>query len=128
RVWARRGRGCGRAEEAALAARVAEAAGLHGVAGDVLNRAAKLNPESRGPFVGALSSLGLDVDELVALARNVDVTHRPDAVRLLWQVAGRRILPPLRTILDDSSGPVRVAVLEVFGDSGDPSAIEVAHG
>src|SRR5207237_366102 len=52
---------------------------------------------------------------------------RPGAGRRLWQVAGRRMLPPLRTMLEDSSGPVRVAVLEVFGESGDPSAIEVAH-
>src|SRR5205814_755147 len=47
--------------------------------------------------------------------------------RLMWQVAGRRVLPALRTMLEDTSGPVRVSVLEVFGESGDPSAIEVAH-
>jgi HEAT repeat protein len=113
--------------EASLAGAVAEAATLHEVAGDILDRASGIRPEARGSLVGALSSLGLEDRELVALAGSVEVSRRPDAVRLLWQVAGRRVLSPLRTMLEDSSGPVRVSVLEVFGESGDPSAIEVAH-
>ena len=60
-------------------------------------------------------------------AKSVDANHRPDAIRLRWQVAGRKVLPTLRKLLDDTSGPVRVAVLDVFGESGDPRAIEVAH-
>ena len=64
-----------------------EAGSLHEVAAELLNRAAGLRPETRGVFVGALSSLGLDVRELVALAGSVDVSRRPDAIRLLWMDA-----------------------------------------
>ena len=113
--------------EVSSAAAVAEAAGLTEVAGEILGRAAEARPDERGALVGALTAFGLDADELVALAKSVDANHRPDAIRLLWQVAGRKVLPTLRKLLDDTSGPVRVAVLDVFGESGDPRAIEVAH-
>ena len=125
--WARRALAAGDQTEASLAARVAEAVSLHEVAAEILDRASGLAPESRGAYVGALSSVQMDVGALVALAAAVDVSRRPDAIRLLWQVGGRKALPALRNLLDDSSGQVRVAVLEIFGDSGDPSAIEVAN-
>jgi HEAT repeat protein len=114
-------------KDVAVAARVAEAAGLTEVAAEILGCAARLGPEERGLLVGALSSFGLDPADLVAVVGDVDANSRPDAIRLLWQVSGRGVLPALRGLLEDTSGPVRVAVLDVFGDSGDPSAIEVAH-
>src|SRR5205807_5682273 len=85
-------------------------------------------PDERGPLMGALTSFGLNPGELVALATAVEANGRPDAIRLLWQAVGRRVLPALRKLLGDTSGPVRVAVLDIFGESGDPSAIEVANG
>ena len=47
---------------------------------------------------------------------------------MVWQVSGRPVLAHLRELLDDSQAAVRVAVLDAFGESGDPSAIEVAAG
>jgi HEAT repeat protein len=126
--WTRAGLASRDHHQVATAAGVAEAAGLTEVAAEILGCAAALRPEERGPLVGALASFGLDPAELVTVAGDVDANNRPDAIRLLWQVSGRGVLPALRNLLADSSGPVRVAVLDVFGDSGDPSAIEVAHG
>ena len=59
--------------------------------------------------MAALSSLGLEASDFVSFAASVDVSNRPEAVRLLWQVSGRRLIGSLRSMLDDSSGSVRIA-------------------
>jgi HEAT repeat protein len=126
-AWTRAALSSREHDDVTAGTRVAEAAGLSEVAAEILACAATLQPEERGPLVGALSFFNFDPADLVAVAANVDANNRPDAIRLLWQVSGRKVLPALRRLLEDSSGPVRVAVLDVFGESGDPSAIEVAH-
>ena len=127
-AWTKETLRAGDERDAGAAAGVTEVESLQEVAGDLLQRAALARPEDRGPLIGALSSLELDGSELVALASAIDAANRPEAVRLLWQVAGRGVLSPLRTMLEDPAGPVRVAALEVFGGSGDPSGIEAARG
>jgi HEAT repeat protein len=126
-AWARDALSSMSAEEASLGARVAETFGLTELGTELVERAAELPPEARGPFVGALSSFSMEPAAMAGLVRTVDVTRRQEAIRLVWQVGGRPLLPHLREVLSDSSGPVRIAVLEVFGESGDPSALEVAH-
>ncbi|MBI4259574.1 MAG: HEAT repeat domain-containing protein [Actinobacteria bacterium] len=125
--WSRQAIRSGNADQASLGARVAEMLGLSDLAPDVLERAADLPAESRAAFMGALASFRLEAAALVDLVAEVDPSRRQEAIRLLWQVAGRAVLPHLRDSLTDSSGPVRMAVLEVFGESGDPAALEVAH-
>lgn len=126
--WARRTLESGSAEEVSVAARAAEALSLTETAPEILGRATQLHASARGPCLGALSSFGLSPAHLVDLVPPVEPARRPEAVRIVWQVAGRSSLPYLRTLLGDSSGPVRMAVLDIFGESGDPAAIEVAHG
>lgn len=125
--WARRSLDSGDRDRGALGALVVEGATIGELAGDALERGAALPAEARGPYVRALSSLQLDADQLISLTRAVESTHRPEAIRVLWPVAGRNLLPQVRHLLEDSSAAVRVAALEVFGESGDPSTIEVAQ-
>jgi len=66
-------------------------------------------------------------EALVDLARGGEGQNRPEAIRMLWHVAGRSLLPALHPLLEDSSAAVRVAALEVFGESGDTQTIEVAQ-
>ncbi len=115
-------------ERAALAAEVAGVAALTEAAPEVLVRATAFEPEARGSFVRALSSFQMESQAMVGLAHGVDPSRRPEAIRVVWQVAGRPALAHLRGLLEDSQAAVRVAVLDAFGDSGDPSAIEVAAG
>ena len=48
-------------------------------------------------------------------------------MRLVWQVAGQAVLPHLSPLLEDSAGPVRMAVIEVLAESGDPAGTTIAR-
>src|SRR5207302_9878332 len=52
----------------------------------------------------------------------------PDDCRRILHVSWHKAMPTLRKLLGYTSGPVRFAELDIFGESGDPSAIEVANG
>jgi HEAT repeat protein len=113
-------------ETASHAARVAERLMLSSVAPGLLQRAASLPEEDRAPFLGALHSFELDLDDLAVALDEVAARQRPEAVRLVWRIVGRPILPHLRARLDDASGQVRRAVLEVFAEADGPRAFEAA--
>jgi HEAT repeat protein len=66
-------------------------------------------------------------EQLASLLSQVHPTSQAEAIRMLWQVGGPPILPHLRPYLDDPSAPVRQAILDVFAESGDPSAVDVAR-
>ncbi len=126
--WVRGAFASGDMALATVAAGVAELLGLSEVAGPILDRGAGAPADMRGPFVGALTSFRMDPERLVATLASVDPERKPEAVRLIWQVGGQALLPHLRAAAEDPSGPVRMAVLEVFGESGDPAAADVAKG
>src|SRR6266508_2198302 len=87
---------------------------------------AALGPQ--GQMISGLARALGDPDEAVLdLARGGEGQNRPEAIRMLWHVAGRSLLPALHPLLEDSSAAVRVAALEVFGESGDTQTIEVAQ-
>ena len=125
--WIATATSSGDPEQVAQGAHVAGAAGLSESAPDLLMRGVASAPEARGPFVRALASFGMAPEALVDLARGGEGQNRPEAIRMLWHVAGRSLLPALHPLLEDSSAAVRVAALEVFGESGDTQTIEVAQ-
>jgi HEAT repeat protein len=126
-AWALGALGAGSVELADAAATLVEQVGLEGIASQVLQRAATLSPDAQGPYLRALSALHLEPGELAALVSSVDPSQRQSAIRLLWQTVGRAILPFLPPLLQDTAGPVRMAVLEVIAESGDPSANAIAR-
>ncbi|MGH2573407.1 MAG: HEAT repeat domain-containing protein [Actinomycetota bacterium] len=126
-AWAEQALSDGSAVDATHAASLVEHLGLTGTARLVLQRGSAVLPDSRGPYLRALASLRLSPAELVRLPEAVDPAHRQSAVRLLWQLGGRRLLPHLTPLLDDTAGPVRMAVLELLAESGDPGAVDVAR-
>jgi HEAT repeat protein len=117
-------RGTGSGE---LAARVAGALRIASAAPRLLDRAAGMPSESRGPYLEALAALAVDPAELAGLVAVTDAAHRQAAVLLAWQVAGHAVLPHLTKLLDDSAGPVRMSVIEVLAESGNPSIATVAR-
>jgi HEAT repeat protein len=124
--WIGRRLAGGSAEQAALAARVLESVPIAGSAGLLLERACSADDVGRGPFLRALAALELSPDGLASALATVDPAHRAPAVHLVWQVGGSALLPHLEPLIQDPSGPVRTAVLEVFAESLDPSAPELA--
>lgn len=127
-AWVRDSLRSGDPQAAAVSAHVAERLMLSQVAPAILARAAAAPPEARGPFIRALSSFALEPEALRGALAEVQVQSRANAVAVVWQIGGRAALPHLRSLLKDSYGPVRMAVLEAFGESRDPAAIEVARG
>jgi HEAT repeat protein len=125
--WAVRTLTDGPAEMATAAAMLAEHIGLTAAAGPLMQRASSVGPLEQGPFVRALSALRLDRGDLARVVSSIDSAHRQSAVRLAWSIAGKAILPHLSPLLDDTAGPVRMAALEVFAESGDPSATSLAR-
>jgi HEAT repeat protein len=115
------------ADRAILGAAVAQHLGLSGLARTVLERASGTSAEERGPYLSTLSSLGLSAEDLAGLLGSVDPLHRQTAVRIVWQVGGRAVLPFLPRLLEDSAGPVRMAALEVLSESGDPTGVTLAQ-
>jgi HEAT repeat protein len=126
--WGERALAGSNRDTAAAAARVIDTFALTERASDLLKRAAAVPDEEGGPFVQALAALPIDRVSLVELVRGMDPSHRPRAVRILWRVGGREVLPSLRDLMRSaSSGPLRMTVLEVVGESGDPIAFEMAR-
>jgi HEAT repeat protein len=117
----------GTEDEANLAAAAAEHLRIESAAPSLLHRASRAAPQSRGAYLGALESLRLPQERLIELVQTVDPTYRQAAVRLIWQIGGRSVVPFLPTLLADSAGPVRMTTLEVIGESGDPSATALAQ-
>src|SRR5205823_11661539 len=124
--WAARQLAEGSREEAGSAAALVELLDVPAPARALFHRACALPPEARGPYLGALAALDVGPESLADLASSAEPILRQAAVRLAWQLGGRAILPFLSRMLEDTSGAVRLAALEVFAESGDPSAVEVA--
>jgi HEAT repeat protein len=117
----------GSEQEAGAAGTLAAALRLGSCGLALLRRAAADGSPTRSPAGGALGSLGLDPAQLTALVTRIESSLRPAAVRTVWQVAGEAVLPALVTLLEDTAGAVRMAVLEVFEESGDASARNLAE-
>ena len=126
--WAREALRSGDPDLTPLAAQIAEMHRLAEVAPEILDQGAAASGEARAPFAAALSAFPVDTEVLVNSLAGVEPSRRHEAIQLLWQVAGRNALPHLRQSLSDPSEAVRMAVLEVFGNSGDPSSTDVARG
>ena len=114
-------------ERARLGAEVAGAARLLDLAPAMVERALTSQPDAQPGFVRALTEMAIGPEFYSELLRSASSERRPDAVRLVWQVGGRTVLPHFHQFLDDPSAQVRVAALEVIGESGDPAAIETAR-
>lgn len=125
--WAVESLDGGSAEAAAKAAAVVEHLRVGPAAEALMKRASGLSAEARAPYLGALSALRLAPADLAALVPSVDPIHRQEAVRLAWQIGGRAVPPFLRPLLEDTAGPVRMAVMEVLAESGEPAAVEIAQ-
>jgi HEAT repeat protein len=124
-AWARDAVRTGDAETASAAAETVGALRLYELGLDILNRAMELPLEARDPFLKALARVRLE--DLIGLLGQVDESRKPEAIRVLWSASGPTVMPYLRGHLDDSSVPVRMAVLEVMGESGDPSYVDIAR-
>ena len=124
-AWAREAVRTGDVETASAAAETVGALRLYEIGLEILNRAMELPLEARDPFLKALARMRLD--ELIGLLGQVDESRKPEAIRVLWSASGPTVMPYLRGHLDDSSVPVRMAVLEVMGESGDPSYVDIAR-
>jgi HEAT repeat protein len=92
-----------------------------------MERALTGSPDTRAVIVRALAELAMAPESYVELLAAVPPERRPDGVRLLWQVGGRAVIPQIHGFLEDPSAQVRLAALEVLGESGDPGAGEVAR-
>ena len=124
-AWAREVMRTGDLETASAAAETAAALRLYEIGQDILNRAMEIPVDARDPFHRALARVRLE--DLVGLLGQVEDARKPEAIRVLWSSAGPTVMPYLRGYLDDPSVPVRMAVLEVMGESGDPSYVDVAR-
>src|SRR6266545_1616396 len=124
-AWAREAVRTGDVEMASAAAETVGALRLYELGLDILNRAMELPLEAREPFLKALARVRLE--DLIGLLGQVDESRKPEAIRVLWSSSGPTVMPYLRGHLDDSSVPVRMAVLEVMGESGDPSYVDVSR-
>jgi len=124
-AWAREAVRTGDVETASAAAETVGALRLYELGLDILNRAMELPLEARDPFLKALARVRLE--DLIGLLGQVDESRKPEAIRVLWSASGPTVMPYLRGHLDDSSVPVRMAVLEVMGESGDPSYVDIAR-
>src|SRR6266511_2418949 len=124
-AWAREAVRTGDVETASAAAETVGALRLYELGLDILNRAMELPLEARDPFLKALARVRLE--DLIGLLGQVDESRKPEAIRVLWSSSGPTVMPYLRGHLDDSSVPVRMAVLEVMGESGDPSYVDVSR-
>src|SRR6266511_766683 len=124
-AWAREAMRTGDLETASAAAETVGALRLYELGLDILNRAMEIPLEAREPFQRALARVRLE--DLIGLLAQVDESRKPEAIRVLWSSSGPTVMPYLRGHLDDPSVPVRMAVLEVMGESGDPSYVDVAR-
>jgi HEAT repeat protein len=126
-AWAQEAIGSGDASQLSLAASVAQMLRLVEGAADILDAAAELPVDARHSLLDALTSFVMPPDQLAGLLPQVREPHQAEAIRMLWQVGGPPLLPYLRSYLDDPSIAVRQAVLDVFAESGDATALDVAR-
>ena len=125
--WVRDAIGSGDGSLLSLAASTAQMLRLVEGAADILDAAAELPVDARHSLVDALTSFVMPPDQLAGLLTQVREQNQAEAIRMLWQVGGPLLLPYLRSYLDDPSISVRQAVLDVFAESGDPAAVDVAR-
>jgi HEAT repeat protein len=125
--WVRSELRIGDRENAESAAAVVQVLGLNEAAGDLLERASGLPRELRGAFIDALAAIRLEASELAELARSVEVSRRHEAVRLVGEIGGAAVAPYMKSFLSESSGPVRIAALELLGRSPGPDLRDVAE-
>jgi HEAT repeat protein len=114
-------------EAIVLVAAVAVVLGLHEIGTELLERTSGLSVERRRTVIDALAEFP-DPGELAGALRTVAPDKRPDAVHVVWQALGTRVSPQLRSLLLDPSIEVRVAVVDVLGQSGDPASVEAVGG
>lgn len=126
-AWVRDAIASGDASWLSLAASTAQMLRLVEGAAVILDTAAELPVDARHTLMDTLRSFVLPPDQLAGLLAHVRPPLQGEAIRMLWRVGGPPVLPHLRSYLDDPSAPVRQAVLEVFTDSSDPSAVDVAR-
>jgi HEAT repeat protein len=117
----------GDAESVALVASVAAVLDLSEIGVELLGRGAALPAERRRPVVEALAEFP-DPSRLAGYLAVVPAEMRADAVRLVWEASGRRVLPDLRSLLADPAVEVRVAVVDIARDAEDPASIEAVAG
>jgi HEAT repeat protein len=125
--WVREAIGSGDPSRLSLAASTAQQLRLVEGAADILDAAAGLPVDARHGLLEALTSFVMPPDQLAGLLGQTRGPRQPEAIRMLWQIGGPQMLAHLRPYLDDPSAPVRLAVLDVFAESGDPSAVDVAR-
>jgi HEAT repeat protein len=126
-TWTRDAIGTGEASQLSLAATTAQMLRLVEGAADILDAAAELPLDARHSLLDALTSFVMPPDQLAGLLPLVREENQAEAIRMLWQVGGPPLLPHLRSHLDDPSIAVRQAVLDVFAESGDGAALDVAR-
>ena len=126
-AWVRDAIGSGDASQLSLATSTAHQLRLVEGAADILDAAALLPVDARHGLVDALRSFVMSPDQLSGLLAHVHPTSQPEAIRMLWQIGGPPMLQHLRQYLDDPSAQIRQAVLDVFAESGDPSAVDVVR-
>jgi HEAT repeat protein len=111
------------ADSVAMVASVVTVLDLNDVVAEVLTRSAALPSERRRPVIEALADFR-DPSKVAGALTLVPSETRADAVRLVWEASGRRVLPELRGLLADPAVEVRVAVIEIARDADDPASIE----
>jgi len=116
----------GDGEAASMAVEIAQLLGLSEVAGAILEWAAALDAEHRGPLVEALRAFGLSPERIVELLSSADAAHRAEAIHIAWEIGGPPVLPHVQAYLDDPAATSRMAVLEVMSEGGYAGAAEVA--
>jgi HEAT repeat protein len=126
-AWVREAIGSGDPSRLSLAASTAQQLRLVEGAADILDAAAGLPVDARHGLVEALTSFVMPPDQLAALLGQVRGPRQPEAIRMLWQIGGPQMMAHLRPYLDDPTPEVRLAVLDVVAESGDPSTVDVAR-
>jgi HEAT repeat protein len=126
-TWCRERLARADAESVATVASVAAVLDLNEIGVELLTRGAALPSERRRPVIEALAEFP-DASQLAGFLAVVAPDRRADAVRLVWEASGRRVLPDLRSLLADPAVEVRVAVIDIARDADDPASIEAVAG
>lgn len=110
-----------------LACAVAEQVPTPGLAEPLLRAASVAEMEDRGPYLRALSALSDRPRVLIDAVRSLPPAERAGALRVVWRVGGRPVLPALRDLAEDSAAAVRMAVLDVEEEAADPAGPGLAR-
>jgi len=124
--WVRDALRAGSDDDATLAAHVAERLMLSQISLPIMERGARMAPEMRGQFESALGSFALEPQALATAVLEVDERWRGAAVEIAWRAGGRAVAAHLARFLEDPSGAVRSATLEVMHEAGDPNVRRTA--